>query len=212
MSFADVHIILCYTYHHAYHHACHCMTCMHMSFSKQRTDTGNEKLKWSKYSLTIQWIGRLKLEKDKKALLPVWMQEAYNLPLSKHSFCCPIPGGIPSPSWGTPCPDLGGGTSSLAGGTPSLAEDTSSLTGGTTSLARGVPGWGTPWEGTWDQSLGYPWKGHGASGSIKGWRWGTPEKGHETSGSIMGWDGVPHMWTDRHLWKQYLSSYYVREW
>ena len=49
--------------------------------------------------------------------------------------------------------------------------------------------WDNPWEGTWDQLLGNPPpKGHGASGSIMEWRWGTP------SGKDMGpvevlWDG-----------------------
>ena len=36
---------------------------------------------------------------------------------------------------------------------------------------------------------GVPWKGHGTSGSIIGWRWGTLP---------------PWVWTDTHLWKQYL--------
>ena len=36
---------------------------------------------------------------------------------------------------------------------------------------------GYPPEGTWDESLGYPQKGHGTSGSIMGWRWGTPPSG-----------------------------------
>ena len=31
-------------------------------------------------------------------------------------------------------------------------------------------------------------------------------KGHVTSGSIMGWRwGIPYVWTDRQLWKQYRS-------
>ena len=86
----------------------------------------------------------------------------YNL--SKHRTC---PGGYPSPGWGVPHPDLARGV---------------------LVLARGYPwDWDTPHEGTWDQSLEYPQKGHGTSGSIMGWRWGTPWKGHGTSGSIMGW-------------------------
>ena len=73
----------------------------------------------------------------------------------------PHPGYTPSwPGQGVPCPGV----------PPTLIRD-----------------WGTPWEGTWDQSLGYPQKGHGTSRSIMRWRWGTP------------W-----VWTDRHLWKQYL--------
>ena len=47
----------------------------------------------------------------------------------------------------------------------------------------GYPIPGHPWPG-W----GTHWKGHGTSGSIMGWRWGTP----------------PWVWTDWRLWKQYL--------
>ena len=50
-------------------------------------------------------------------------------------------GGVPHPFWGYPIP---------AGGYPIPSR-------GTPSLARGsTPYWGTPWEGTWGQSLGYP--------------------------------------------------------
>ena len=89
---------------------------------------------------------------------------------------------------GAPHPDLArwegkvshpwlGGTPSLAGGTPSWPgqpEGYPILTwpdggGGTPYLGSGigVP----PQEGTWDQSLGYPQKGHGTSGSIMGWKY-----------------------------------------
>ena len=50
---------------------------------------------------------------------------------------------------------------------------------GTPSLAGRIP-WGTPPERTWEQKkycemeMGFLWKGHGTSGSIMGWRWGTP--------------------------------------
>ena len=40
----------------------------------------------------------------------------------------------------------------------------------TPSLAGEVPCPRYPWEGTWDQSLGYPQKRHGTSGSIMGLR------------------------------------------
>ena len=38
----------------------------------------------------------------------------------------------------------------------------------------GTPSWVPPWEQTWDQSLGYPQKGYGTSGSIMGCRWCSP--------------------------------------
>ena len=67
-------------------------------------------------------------------------------------LCCPIKGGYPISGQG--------GTLSLAGGTPSLAGDTPFLA------------WGTPWK---EPGTGNPlWKGHGTSGSIMGWRWGSP--------------------------------------
>ena len=47
----------------------------------------------------------------------------------------------------------------------------------------GVPPWKRPWTSHWGTP---PEKGHGSSGSIMGWRWGTPLQ----------------VWTDRHLWKQ----------
>ena len=86
----------------------------------------------------------------------------------------------------------GEGTPSLAGGTPSLARGYPSLDQGIPSILTwlvGTPLWGysqpgleypsartgvTSQEGTWNQSLGYPQKGHGTSGSIMGWRWGIP--------------------------------------
>ena len=148
---------------------------------------------------------------------PVWTQEAYRLPRRKYSICCPIlegGGGYPIPGWGEgypipgqggypipgwreyPIPGSGGYPIPGSGGTPYL-------TGGTLSWD-----WGTPWEGTWDQWLWYPlgrdlwpvtgvppWKGHGTSGSIMGWRWGNP---------LPAPPPPTQLWTDRHLWKQFL--------
>ena len=63
---------------------------------------------------------------------------------------------------------------------------------GGTYPGLGYPVLGYPWDGTWDQSLGYPHgmelgpvtgvpqKGHGTSGSIMGWRWGTPGVNRQT--------------------------------
>ena len=104
-----------------------------------------------------------------------------------------LAGGVPNHwLWGYPIPAWG--NSSLAGGYP-------------------ISGWGCP---MWD--WGTSGKGPGSS------HWDTPQKGHGTSGSYgmeMGYpltrkdmgpvevlwdgDGVPlQVWTDRHLWKQYL--------
>ena len=47
-------------------------------------------------------------------------------------------------------------------------------------------------ERNWYQSLGTPRKGLGAS------HWGTPQKGHGTSGSIMGWRWGTPIDVDRH--------------
>ena len=85
------------------------------------------------------------------------------------------------------------GTSFLLAGTPSLAGSTPSLRGyppkGTWEQSPGKDmgpvevlwdGDGLPLERTWDQfkyygiEMGYPWKGHGFSGRIMAWRWGTP--------------------------------------
>ena len=81
------------------------------------------------------------------------------------------------------------------------------------TLSPLTQGWGTPppqtgqgW-GTHHPRLDgiSPSKGHGATGSIN------TQKGHGTSGSIMGWRyygmdmGCPPLWTETHLWKQYLA-------
>ena len=69
-----------------------------------------------------------------------------------------------------------------------------------------------PVEVLWDGD-GVPQKGHGTSGSIMGWRWGTPERIWDQwkyYGMEMGYprkdmgpvevlwdgDGVPRVWTD----------------
>ena len=63
-------------------------------------------------------------------------------------------------------------------------------------------GWGYPIPGQEVPHTGVPppRKGPGTS------HWGTPLKGHGTSGSIMGWKwGTPSPpFVNRHLWKQYL--------
>ena len=94
---------------------------------------------------------------------PAWTQEAYRSPRIKYSICCPVLSWgrgtlslarVPPPpvlTWLRGYPILGQGTPhlDLVGVPPCL------------DLARvpppSVPGWGIPpWEGTWDQSLGYP--------------------------------------------------------
>ena len=56
---------------------------------------------------------------------------------------------------------------------------------------------GYPPEGTWDQKLGYnPRREMGPETGVY------PQKGH--------WGTSASMWTDRHLWKHYLASYFVR--
>ena len=148
---------------------------------------------------TPLWVRswKKKLQQDST---PAWTQEAYRPPHSKYSFCSPIWGegstlslvrGYPIPGWVIPhlWPEGGGGANL------SLVE---------------VPHPGVLLEVTWDQSLGYPWKGHGTSGIIMGWRWLPPGRdlGPVTGvppGKDMGpvevvWDGdgIPPMWTD--LW------------
>ena len=115
---------------------------------------------------------------------PVWTQEAYRPPRSKYSIYYPVgggrvphpwAGGYPSqahpdlvrrrvgiPFWGTPIWDWG---------TPCLG------LGYPPGKAPGTSHWGNLQEGTWDQSLGTPEKGHGTNGSILKWRWGTPLTG-----------------------------------
>ena len=79
-------------------------------------------------------------------------------------------------SWNTPCPDLAGGTSSLTGGVPH------------TGVPPLWPGWVVP----------HPWSG------------GTPSLGNPVEKTWDQWKyygmeiGNPPVWTDRHLWKQYL--------
>ena len=70
----------------------------------------------------------------------------------------------PIPGQGTPHPDLAwGGIQSWPGGTSSLT---------------GVPHHGVPpRKGPGTSHWGTPWKRHGTSGSIMGWRWGTPRCG-----------------------------------
>ena len=98
------------------------------------------------------------------------------------------PGGYPIPGWGyphhgVPHPDLVRGCSIPDWGVPPLWG----------ILCPDLAGWyphhgvSPGQEGTWDQLLGYSWKGHGTSESIMGQRWGSPLKGHGTRGSIMGW-------------------------
>ena len=117
---------------------------------------------------------------------PAWTHEADYPSNSKCSFCCSVwEGDIPSsPGWGgvphavaargyhilswsilhhPPGIDLGPVTGVLP------RKDMGSVE----ILCDEVPP---------------PWKGHGTSGSIMGWRWGT----------------LPCVWTDRHLWKEYL--------
>ena len=87
----------------------------------------------------------------------------------------------------------------------------------------GTPNWGvllsiwdwgtpTPWTGvhprkeTWNQSLGYPSERTWCQWKYYGMEMGYSQKGHGTSKSIMGWRwGTPLLvWTDTHLWKQYI--------
>ena len=107
--------------------------------------------------------------------------------------------GVPHPWIGGPHPDLAGGGAYLIPGRGTPSQGTPrSLTwpgGGGGEGWEGGRGWGVPhpwrdtpiqewstpvrsgvppWEGTWDSHWGTPQKGHGASGSIMGWRWGTP--------------------------------------
>ena len=64
-------------------------------------------------------------------------------------------------------------------------------------------GLGYTWKGPGTSYWDTPWKRHGTSGNIMGWRWGVPQKGHGTSGSIMGgkWDAPPERTWDQ--WKHY---------
>ena len=123
---------------------------------------------------------------------PAWTQKAYRSLGLKFSICCPISGEGGTPSW----PDLGG-TLSLAKGVPHpwLGEypihgwGTPAWTGwGTPRKGPATSHWGTPWKGTWDQSLGNP-----------------PGKDLGPVTRV-----PPPVWTDWHLWKHNLPSYYGR--
>ena len=127
-----------------------------------------------------------KIVKNKKVLL------RNRLPHSKYSLCCSVfwgGGGLPHPAHPVL---MGVPPSSADRGNPSQVR----MWIPTPFGLDGVPlpvrtGWSNPWEGTWHQALGYP----------------SPQKGHGTSGwkyygVKMGY--YPWVWTDRHLWKQYL--------
>ena len=112
---------------------------------------------------------------------PAWTQEAHHPLRSKYTLCC-SGRGYP-PVLGS---DLdGGSTPSQVGGYP--------LTPAWT--------WGkgyTPPTWTWEGGMHPPptWTWEGGMPPTWTWEGGTPPP--------------PQMWTDRHLWKQYLPSHYVR--
>ena len=188
--------------------------------------------------------------KRKQERPPVWTQEAYRPPRSKYSLCCPILGGGVPHSWLGRYPIPGKGVSHLwPGWYPNLGYPFPILIwlGGTPYSGTPCPDLvgrgGTPsWEGTWDQSLGYPpertwdqWKyyrmemGYPPERTWDQWKYYRMEMGYPPErtwdqwkyyGMEMGyplartWDQwkyhgmemgyTPTMWTDSHLWKQYL--------
>ena len=88
------------------------------------------------------------------------------------------------------------------------------------SWGRGYPitGCGLMYPTVWDWGSVTgkdPWKGHGTSGSMMGWRWGTHWKVHGTSGSMMGWRwGTPPPRCEQTDTSENSTfpSYYVRGW
>ena len=68
----------------------------------------------------------------------------------------PVRTGLYPWDWGTPC--LGLGHPLPGTGVPHPRKDLGP------EICERTWNWGTPLEGTWNQSLGYPWKGHGTSG------------------------------------------------
>ena len=130
------------------------------------------------------------------------MQEAYHLACSK-SFA----GGGYLPWLGVPTlargylPWLRG--TYLGQGVPTLAREYLPWPGGT------YPGWGyLPWPG--GTYLDLPWPGEylpWLGGTYLGWRVPTLAGGYPPwpGGTYLGQGGYPpQVWTDRHLWKQYL--------
>ena len=124
---------------------------------------------------------------------PAWTQEAYRPPCSEYSFCCPtrVPprGGtqVRVPPWGGTQTPRGRGYPGL--GTPPGAWVPPHLDLGTPPPQGGL---GTPPGGS-----GYP-PGGGTQTWVPppGGVWVPPQGGTRT------W--VPPLWTDKHLWKQYL--------
>ena len=159
-------------------------------------------------------------------------------------------GGVPQSSGGggvpQSCPGVGVPQSWAGRGIPVLSwlfqsSHVLSWGGGDPSDWSQVPSWGStsvpgggylsPRKGPGTSHWGTPWKGHGTSGSIMGWRWGTPppgcgethtcENSQERTGippQSRAWTGLGHpppavlwygdgvplspfMWTDTHLWK-----------
>ena len=115
-------------------------------------------------------------ENDKKALL---------LERKRHTARC-----VASTCYAVP---MGEGTPSLSW--PEVSHPV---------LARGVPHLGLGYLPAWDWVR--PGKNIGPVEVNIGWRWGTLRKWQGTSGSIMGCRWGTPLWTERHLWKQYIRN------
>ena len=129
---------------------------------------------WKHYLPHNLWMRAVKNTQDSS---PAWTRETYHPPRGKCSLCCFIAGVFtPGQDWGTPPPKPGLGCLPPA--------------------RTGVPP--SPW-------LGYP---HGQDWGASLARTGVPPE--RTWGQWPGKEpgaGVPpplRVWTDRHLWKQYL--------
>ena len=151
---------------------------------------------------------------------PAWTQEAYCPPRRKCLLCCSVSwqwaeGGVPHLvlDWGgysrvPPIWTRGWGTSWTWDGVPPTW---------TWDGYHPVSWMGYPPAWTWDGVPPPP--GHLLWGKAPPWllEWGNPPPvdlwwGLPPPPQSAGWGKPPppEMWTDRHLWKQYLPSYFVR--
>ena len=135
----------------------------------------------------------------------------------------PLRGGTPSlwglPHLGYPHQTWPGGTPSLPGGYPTSCTPHQTWPGGTPSLLGCTPprvppitpGWGgdiTPARGA--SEAGIPLAGVPPPPAGPGWATPLVGPGLDTPGWTWlgystGWTWPPEVWTDRHLWKQYLT-------